>query len=285
MNDTFVPPPFSAMQAGAWPATYHRHAPTLALLRKPDAGVHRHASLPIDLYVVTVYCDPAIRCAPGDESLDLEVAVSALRTKPASFVSSGGGEMAVALLTPLGLPQVFRTPMEKLVDRRLPLAYFVGWTDQCRLRDALLVGGDAGARLHALGAWLELRVADPRPLGAPMARVAELADALQRHDAPTNLERLVERLGVGRRQVERDFVRWLGVSPGQFLRIVRFQRAAAAILAGDTLTGAAASHGYADQAHMTRAFGVLARRVVMGLAQPVRAGTRAVCAARDCATV
>jgi AraC-like DNA-binding protein len=307
MLDTFLPAPYSALHAAAWPAAYQRHAQALALLRKPAGAEHRHLSLPLDLYVVTVYCDPALRCAPNDERLDLEVAVSALRTKPAPFVSSGGGELAVALLTPLGLLQVFRTPMEGLVDRRLPLAYFVGWTEQRRLRDTLLLARDAEARMQALGAWLERRITDPRPLGTPMARVAELAEVLQHHEGALHIERFAQRMGIGRRQIERDFARWLGVSPGQFLRVVRFQRAAAAVLAGDSLTGAAADHGYADQAHMTRTFGemagttpgrlaawrrvpwvvratgVLARRVVMGHAEPAGTAARAVCTSHTCA--
>jgi AraC-like DNA-binding protein len=284
--------PFEAIQAAPWPERYRQHAAAVAWLRKSGAP-GGHTALPLDLYVLTVYCDPALHCAPVGEDVRLEVMVSALRTKATPFRSSGGGELAVALLTPLGLLQALRAPLENLADQRLPLAWFFGWTEQRNLRDALLHAPAPEARLQVLSAWLERRIADAPPLAGPALRVAEAAAALQVHAAePLPVERVIAASRIGRRQLERDFTRWLGVSPGAYARLVRFQRAAGAIIAGDTLPGAAAEHGYADQPHMTRVFNDLAqttpgrlaawgrlpwiarssallgRRVVMGLAAP-----------------
>jgi AraC-like DNA-binding protein len=211
--------------------------------------------VPSDLFLVTVYCDPGFLCGERDEGADLGVVVSALRTRPAEFRSVGGGELAVALLTPLGLLQAFRTPMESLTDRRLPLAYFCSWAEQRDLRDALAHARAPQDRLHRLSAWLERRIADTREISGPPRRVAHAAMALYSSAGePPSTDDLAAAVSLGRRQLEREFRRWLGVSPGHYSRLVRFQRASASVLAGRELMHVAAEHGYADQAHMTRAF-------------------------------
>ena len=67
---------------------------------------------------------------------------------------------------------------------------------------------------------------------------------------------LAGRLGVTRRQLERQCRRDLGVSPKMLARILRFRRAAALIARGRVRSGAdlAAAGGYVDQAHLIREF-------------------------------
>ncbi|WP_280152095.1 hypothetical protein [Piscinibacter sp. XHJ-5] len=197
-------------------------------MRKSAPDSHRHTALPSDLFLVTVYCDPGLLCGEPDEGRDVEVVVSALRTRPTEFRSAGGGELAVALLTPLGLLQAFRTPVEGLTDCRLPLAYFGGWNEQRALRHALAAAGSPQERLHRLSAWLERRISDTRALAGPQRRVSQAAMILYASaGVPPSTDAVAAQVSVGRRQLERDFRRWLGVSPGNYTRLVRFQRAAA----------------------------------------------------------
>jgi AraC-like DNA-binding protein len=67
---------------------------------------------------------------------------------------------------------------------------------------------------------------------------------------------LADKLGVTRRQLERQCRRDLGVSPKMLARILRFRRAAALIAQGRVRSGAdlAAAGGYVDQAHLIREF-------------------------------
>lgn len=262
MNSTHrLSGPFREMRAAdAWPERFATHAPGLAWLRKSVPHTRCHTALPSDLFLVTVYCDQGLLCGERDEAGGLEVVVSALRTRPAEFRSAGGGELAVALLTPLGLLQAFRTPVEGLTDCRLPLAYFCSWNEQRALRDALGAAHSPQERLHRLSAWLERRISDTRALSGPQRRVAQAAMTLYAGAGEaTSTEAVAALVSVGRRQLERDFRRWLGVSPGHYTRLVRFQRAAASVLAGRELMHVAAEHGYADQPHMTRAFREVAR--------------------------
>jgi AraC-like DNA-binding protein len=67
---------------------------------------------------------------------------------------------------------------------------------------------------------------------------------------------LAHKLGVTRRQLERQSRRDLGISPKMLARITRFRRAAAMLSHGRVRSGAdlAAAGGYVDQAHLIREF-------------------------------
>ena len=67
---------------------------------------------------------------------------------------------------------------------------------------------------------------------------------------------LADKLGVTRRQLERQCRRDLGITPKMLARITRFRRAAALLSQGDVRSGAdlAAAGGYVDQAHLIREF-------------------------------
>lgn len=91
-----------------------------------------------------------------------------------------------------------------------------------------------------------------RPLAPPPRdhrRVAVAAAALKRgrsvHDAARGAELSV-------RQLERLFRDAYGLSPVHYRRILRFRRSVAALRAGETLAGAAALVGFADQSHFNR---------------------------------
>jgi AraC-like DNA-binding protein len=242
-----------------WPQRLHAFVPGLIYMRKSNASTHRHTALPSDLFLITAYCSEDFVCGPNEEGANLEVVISALRSRPAEFVSTGGGAIAVALLSPLGLLQLFGCPIEAVTDRRIPLEAFCGRREQRDLRNALLGASTPQERLTHLSAWLERRLLDAPQVSGPARRVAAAASLLyQSRCDPPAPDAVAKQLASGRRQLERDFRRWLGTSLGAYGRLVRFQRAAAAVIAGQELMHVAADHGYSDQPHMTRAFRELA---------------------------
>jgi AraC-like DNA-binding protein len=141
-------------------------------------------------------------------------------------------------------PQLLRIPASELVDRHVPLDDVMPAL-AARL-DARLA--DAGNPLAVLQQELARSLADlgePDPvvraaaalLGSGSAGVAEVADGVY----------------VSERQLQRRFRERVGYGPKTFQRIARFQRALSRLGSeGGGLAGAAASAGYADQAHLTR---------------------------------
>lgn len=96
--------------------------------------------------------------------------------------------------------------------------------------------------------WLIRNPPRPGRLDGALALLASPA-------APPGVAALAERLNLSRRQLERDFVEWIGVPPKVFMGIRRSQRVAALLSrppASTSLADIALSAGYADQSHMTR---------------------------------
>ena len=85
--------------------------------------------------------------------------------------------------------------------------------------------------------------------------------AIQRHAGDIRVEKLVEEIALSRRQLERQFLDAVGLTPKQFCRVVRFQHVLARLRDGQANRAAlAAELGFTDQSHLRRDFIVLANR-------------------------
>lgn len=146
-------------------------------------------------------------------------------------------------------------PAWALRDRLIPADDALG--DQVhRLRDALGESLAAGARLDAIArhcaGWAR-RAAPVDPA------VAWTLDEVRRIGGVGAIGRLAALAGIERRRLERGFRRWVGLTPKEFARITRVQRALALLERRPRPTGAeiAVRCGYADQSHLIREFRAL----------------------------
>ncbi len=102
-----------------------------------------------------------------------------------------------------------------------------------------------------------LNAAMRRRLGKlPIARLDRLirfARGLTESPA-VSLDSWTRSLGCSPRTLERSFHRWVGVSPKEFSRLLRFQRALRLSAPGVSWAAVAAQAGYTDQAHLGRDF-------------------------------
>jgi AraC-like DNA-binding protein len=141
-------------------------------------------------------------------------------------------------------PQLLRLPARELLDRHVPLDAVL--PALARRLDA----GLAAARdpLDALQRELVRSLAD---IGEPDPAVRAATTLLARGSA--RVAEVAERVYLSERQLERRFGELVGYGPKTFQRIARFQRAVGWLgRDGGELARAAASAGYADQAHLTR---------------------------------
>ncbi len=258
------------------------HLPALGWLEPQPAG--EQLALPTDLFMLTVRCDDAGLQALADGDSTPLVTLTLLRTRPERFQPAGGGRLAFALLTPLGLMQLLRAPLDGMSDRQIRLSHFCSAGEQRVLRDGLLNAPDAAQRTLFFGAWLERRIRRRGALAAGQARVAEVVLASHGADGPVDLQATRARLAVSQRQLERDFRKWLGVPISGYARLVRFQRTVGGLAGGDRLIDAALLHDFSDQPHMNRGLRQLSamtpRELVRLAVQPRRVLERRVLAGR-----
>jgi AraC-like DNA-binding protein len=244
----------------------------LGWLATPGRQADPHLALPTDLFMVTVHRSRP--CAPRSDADDaLDLAVTLLRTRPERFRSSAAGELAYALLTPAGLVALLRAPLDGQTDRRLQLAQYCSPAELRDLRGKLLAAPAAAARTLVFGAWIEARLNQRHRLGWQQQRVAEAATRIQHAPGNVTLDVIRRELNVSPRQLERDFRLWLGISPAGYSRVARFQRAAAALASGQSLSHVAAQVEFADQAHLSRGFRQLSslspRQFVSAISRPI----------------
>jgi AraC-like DNA-binding protein len=97
--------------------------------------------------------------------------------------------------------------------------------------------------------------AAPKHLAQHSPATAAMRDLIEsRYEGPLTLAELSEAAGLSRFHALRQFRARFGLPPHAYLQQLRVRRARALILAGDALAETAFAVGFADQAHMTRAF-------------------------------
>ena len=194
------------------------------------------------------------------------------------FVGAGNCVTLVALLTPLGAVQLLNSRRLDASPRiRAPLAHLLDLSFTRELESRIALAGDLPDKLRSFAAWLEQR---GKARGLQDRAAMRAARAAMRLCAEPTLEMdsLADEQHVSRRQIERDFSRWLGVSPRHLSQVARVQGVARRAFAGASLADAAAEMGFADQSHMNRVVrqltGVTPRQFVRAPGSPISAAFR-----------
>jgi AraC-like DNA-binding protein len=148
---------------------------------------------------------------------------------------------------PGAAPRLLRVPASELVDGYVPLDA-IDARLAARLDARLEAALDARERLAALELELVRRV---DRFERPDPAVREAVGLLQQGSA--GVAELAQRVFMSERQLRRRFTEEVGYGPKTLQRILRFQRAVAELRSDRAgPAGAAATAGYADQAHLSR---------------------------------
>jgi AraC-like DNA-binding protein len=131
-----------------------------------------------------------------------------------------------------------------------------------RERRALLEGADPEALMGSAGAEWSRRavallggaaVAEKRVVHPRVKKLLAQLRALP-PDGDTSLETLAEAVGLSPGRLMHAFTESIGVPLRPYLQWLKLQRAAGAIVSGESLSAAAHAAGFADAAHMSRTF-------------------------------
>jgi AraC-like DNA-binding protein len=215
----------------------------------------QHIHLPSDLYTISLRCEDEW-LSTSSTSGGLTLVVYSIRTQARPFMVSDRRQSAVASLTPLGMLNAFGSTLDGLMDRPIPVEALCGGAAARQLALAMKAAGSLEGRVHAFAKWLEERIVNARvrAQGALRASCAAVDWSVSKESIERSISDLASTQGVTRRQLERDFHQYIGVSPATYRRLVKFQRAASSVAQGKRLLDTAAEHGFADQSHMNRVF-------------------------------
>jgi AraC-like DNA-binding protein len=174
------------------------------------------------------------------------------RTRPSQTFSNGPFRLTGVVFKPQGLSMLLKIDPMALNDSSAGLGEF------CReqLGEQLLNARSDHERVARLGKFLRSRVDGA---GAEDLLVTESLRLIRAEIRAIRVPQLLKRLNVSERQLERRFVRAIGVSPHQYIRILRFREAMQLMKANqfDRLSDVAYDFNYVDQSHFikdTKAF-------------------------------
>jgi AraC-like DNA-binding protein len=179
--------------------------------------------------------------------------LTGIREWTGAFTGAGNCVTLFALLTPLGLVQLLDSqPLDRQPRIRAPLAGLLDQRVTRQLESDIALAPTLQERLRAFAAWLEARASTNRRLERAALRAGRAAMRLCAQPR-VSIETLADEQHVSRRQLERDFGRWIGTSPRHLAQVARVQAVSRRAHAqGASLADIAADVGFADQAHMSR---------------------------------
>jgi AraC-like DNA-binding protein len=107
------------------------------------------------------------------------------------------------------------------------------------------------ARVTALYRWVNRVVATSHQVPPTLSLAIQSLNNLH---FSTKLDRLTNNIPLSQRQLERQFQKWMGMTAKQYQRILRVQKTLSVLKENQDmeLVALALSHGFTDQAHMTR---------------------------------
>ncbi|HEY5822413.1 MAG TPA: helix-turn-helix domain-containing protein [Propionibacteriaceae bacterium] len=143
-------------------------------------------------------------------------------------------------------------PVSELTDRHRPIATVLG-RDPVELDRGVAATDDPEQRVQLLRGFL---AASLPARDETAGRLADLVHEISQDRELTRVDQVADRVGWGVRRLQRLFSDYVGAAPKWVIQRCRLQDAAARAAAAEPVdwAGLAVELGFADQAHLTRAF-------------------------------
>lgn len=172
-------------------------------------------------------------------------------TRPLHLRSRGAGRLVAVRFHPAGARRFVGRPMHLLTDRRVALAELHGADRARALLAAIEMAEDP---LDLIEAYVT-EVLAAAPAHPAEAAVARAVDVLAREDGRVEADQLAQASGLPLRQLQRQFLDIVGVSPRLLRGVMRVRRITTALREeAQDLAEASLAAGYFDQAQMSREF-------------------------------
>lgn len=177
-------------------------------------------------------------------------------TQPVSIAPTGPVQVLGVRFHPAGTSQFLHLPMHEMTNQIVELEAI----DPALARDLIAVACSVTSLQQKVAAIETCLAARVREISGDF-RFIELAASAVRRGGKITVDRLSADAGISGRQLERRFLRDVGIGPKMFCRILRFQQVFQAVEQQDAGWAAvAADCGYYDQAHLIRDFQEFARQ-------------------------
>lgn len=220
-----------------------------------DGEQHIQRIIPSGLPELILYLDNVPIIAGKNRSIEDRFSLNGQQNDYYDLVISGHLSIFSILFQPQGLSQFFNLPAGELTNQNVPLKYL-----NKKLNE------DLQAKLMDVNSFEERVIIVENSLIGLLAknnfdfqRIHQTVELIRKTKGNIEIDLLAANACLSRKQFERKFMEYIGVSPKQFLKTVRFQ-AAIFIKANNqrmNLTELAYDSGYYDQSHFINEFKTL----------------------------
>ena len=195
------------------------------------------------------------------------------RTRPSQTTFNGPFALTGVVFKPQGLGRLLNTQPVAINDGSVPLKDF----SNDKIGERLLNARSQRERIALLDSYLRARVDRSGPEDL---LVTESLCLIHDRIRSIRVPQLLKQLNVSERQFERRFVRAVGVSPHNYIRIARFRKALRLIKAHrfERLSDIAYDLNFVDQSHFIKDVKAFSGYTPGNLIETVRAGIELPCA-------
>ena len=174
------------------------------------------------------------------------------RTKSFYIQPEGNVESFAICFYPFGFSSFVQEPLEDMVDKELSLASLFGETTSTELENRIVEAQTTEERIQIIEAFLFAQLDKNGVLDSLITRTV---DTLMETNGSSTIASILREDSSQRRQLERKFKKYVGISPKRLGRIIRLQTALKLILSEDQhLTEIAYESDYFDQSHFIKDF-------------------------------
>ena len=224
-------------------------------LEKGETCIQR--IIPTGLTELLMYFTPRPKILTGDKRLSDNVALYGHQNDFYDMELAGNLSVFSIVFQPQGLMQFFKFPLHEICNQNVPLKHLIGQAG----RDLEEKMGEA-ATFHQRVSIAETYLWDllrSNFSDFEFRRVHHIVELIKRTTGNISIYQMASEACLSRKQFERVFSEHIGISPKQYLKIIRFQFAIFQKQrnANLNMTELSCDSGYFDQSHFINDFKLL----------------------------
>ena len=186
----------------------------------------------------------------GQQQVLAPSVISGIRRSSRSMDYAGGSANLLVIFHEAGAAAFFREPLHELSDMSLPLDTLMKHSEVADVEEQLAEAGDHLQRISIVEKWMISKLKAP----GPDLLVQHAIQKIQLNHGVIRMKDPAGSLYISQDAFEKRFRRQAGASPKQFSSIVRIKHLIDGYPQARSLTDAALSAGYFDQAHFIKDF-------------------------------
>lgn len=217
-----------------------------------------HRIIPSGLIELTFYLGDRPLASDQNKNLEAATVVSGHQKRFYEVEVTGTLSMFSVTFLPYGAMMFFDLPLNELFDQNVPLKYLLK-NETSKLEDQLSKIESFEGKIRVVEQFLVHRLSRNFK-EFEINRMCTIIDHINKFQANLAVDTLAGIACLSRKQFERTFNQFIGTSPKQFLKTIRFQNSIyqKQLKAVSNLTDLAYETGYYDQSHMIADFRSLA---------------------------